>query len=75
MASPPPTNSSATLAPDTRAPGAQVRAGVLGIGAYAPEDVITNLAFGGADKKLLHVVAGKSVFRIPVAVAGYSLYP
>lgn len=40
-----------------------------------PEDVITNLAFGGPDKKLLHVVAGKSVFRIPVAVAGYSLYP
>ena len=40
-----------------------------------PEDVITNLAFGGPDKKLLHVVAGKSVFRIPVTVAGYSLYP
>src|SRR5438445_120770 len=42
MASPPPTNSSVTLAPDTPAPGVQVRAGVLGIGAYAPEDVITN---------------------------------
>jgi len=40
-----------------------------------PEDVITNLAFGGSDKKLLHVVSGKSVFRIPVAIAGYSLYP
>lgn len=40
-----------------------------------PEDVITNLAFGGPDGKLLHVVAGKSVFRIPVGVAGYALYP
>jgi gluconolactonase len=40
-----------------------------------PEDVITNLAFGGPDRKTLHVVAGKSVFRVPVSVAGYALYP
>jgi gluconolactonase len=40
-----------------------------------PEDVITNLAFGGPDRKTLHVVAGKSVFKIPVGVAGYTLYP
>lgn len=40
-----------------------------------PEDVITNLAFGGPDKKLLHVVSGKSVFRVPVNVPGYSLFP
>jgi gluconolactonase len=40
-----------------------------------PEDVITNLAFGGPDKKLLHVVSGKSVFRVPVSVAGYSVFP
>ena len=40
-----------------------------------PEDVITNLAFGGPDRKTLHVVSGKSVFRIPVAVAGYALWP
>jgi len=40
-----------------------------------PEDVITNLAFGGPDRKTLHVVAGKSVFKIPVAVAGYAVFP
>lgn len=39
------------------------------------EDVITNLAFGGSDKKTLYVTAGKSLFKIPTAVAGYSLYP
>ncbi len=40
-----------------------------------PEDVITNLAFGGPDRKTLHVVAGKSVFKVPVAVTGYALWP
>ena len=40
-----------------------------------PEDVITNLAFGGPDRKTLHVVSGKSVFKIPVAVEGYALWP
>jgi len=40
-----------------------------------PEDVITNLAFGGPDKKTLFVTAGKTLFKIPTAVAGYSLYP
>ncbi|MFO0954177.1 MAG: SMP-30/gluconolactonase/LRE family protein, partial [Isosphaeraceae bacterium] len=40
-----------------------------------PEDVITNLAFGGPDRKTVHVTAGKSIFRIPVGVAGYALYP
>ena len=39
------------------------------------EDVITNLAFGGPDRKTLHVVSGKSVFKIPVSVAGYALWP
>jgi gluconolactonase len=39
------------------------------------EDVITNLAFGGPDRKTLYVVAGKAVFRVPVTVAGYALYP
>jgi gluconolactonase len=39
------------------------------------EDVITNLAFGGPDKKTLYVTAGKTLFKIPTAVAGYSLYP
>jgi gluconolactonase len=39
------------------------------------EDVITNLAFGGPDKKTLYVTAGKMLFKIQTAVAGYSLYP
>jgi gluconolactonase len=40
-----------------------------------PEDVITNLAFGGPEKKTLYVTAGKTVYKIQTAVAGYSLYP
>jgi gluconolactonase len=40
-----------------------------------PEDVCTNLAFGGPDRKILHVTSGKTIFRIPTAVAGYALYP
>ena len=40
-----------------------------------PEDLCTNLAFGGPDRKMLHVTAGKSIYKIPVAVAGYALSP
>jgi gluconolactonase len=40
-----------------------------------PEDVVTNLAFGGPDRKTLFVTAGKTIFKIQTAVAGYSLYP
>jgi gluconolactonase len=39
------------------------------------EDVITNLAFGGPDKKTLYITAGKSLFKVQTAIAGYSLYP
>jgi gluconolactonase len=39
------------------------------------EDVITNLAFGGPEKKTLYVTAGKTLFKIRTAVSGYSLYP
>jgi gluconolactonase len=39
------------------------------------EDVITNLAFGGPDKKTLYVTAGKTLFKISTAVSGYSLFP
>jgi gluconolactonase len=39
------------------------------------EDVLTNLAFGGPDKKTLYITAGKTLFKIQTAVAGYSLYP
>jgi 3-oxoacyl-[acyl-carrier-protein] synthase III len=42
MASPPPTNSTVTLAPQRPATGARITAGVLGIGSYFPEGVITN---------------------------------
>jgi gluconolactonase len=39
------------------------------------EDVVTNLAFGGPEKKTLYVTAGKTLYKIETAVAGYSLYP
>ncbi len=38
-----------------------------------PEDVITNLAFGGPERKTLYVTSGKSIFMIPLAVSGYAL--
>jgi gluconolactonase len=38
-----------------------------------PEDLCTNLAFGGPDRKTLHVTAGKSIYKIPLSVAGASL--
>ncbi len=40
-----------------------------------PEDVCTNLTFGGLRCQTLYVTSGKSIFTIPLAVAGYSLYP
>ena len=40
-----------------------------------PEDLITNLAFGGQDKKTLYITAGKSLFKIQTKVAGWSVYP
>ena len=40
-----------------------------------PEDVITNLAYAGPQRKTLYVTAGKTVYRIPVQVSGYALYP
>ncbi len=40
-----------------------------------PEDVITNLAFGGPDRKALYVTAGKTIYRVPVSVEGYALDP
>ena len=38
-----------------------------------PEDVITNLAFGGPQRTILYVTAGKSIFTIPLTVSGYAL--
>lgn len=40
-----------------------------------PEDVITNLAFGGPERKTLLVTAGKTLYRVPVQVPGYALCP
>ncbi len=40
-----------------------------------PENLITNLAFGGPDRKTLYVTAGKTLYRMPVNVAGYAVYP
>jgi gluconolactonase len=40
-----------------------------------PEDLCTNLAFGGPERKTLFVTAGKTVFKIPLAVSGHALYP
>ncbi len=40
-----------------------------------PEDLITNLAFGGPGKKTLYVTAGKTLFKINTRVAGWSVYP
>ena len=31
-----------------------------------PEDVVTNMTFGGGDKKTLYVTAGKSLFKIGI---------
>jgi gluconolactonase len=40
-----------------------------------PEDLITNLAFGGPDRKTLYVTAGKTLYRFPVNVSGHAVYP
>ena len=38
-----------------------------------PEDLITNVAFGGTDHKTLYVTAGKTLYRFPVTVKGHTL--
>ena len=40
-----------------------------------PEDVCTNLTFGGPERKTLFVTSGKTIFQIATAVSGYSLFP
>lgn len=40
-----------------------------------PEDLITNLAFGGPERKTLYVTSGKTVYQFPVQVSGYAIYP
>lgn len=40
-----------------------------------PEDLITNLAFGGPQRRALYVTAGRTIYEVPVSVSGYALYP
>jgi gluconolactonase len=40
-----------------------------------PEDLITNVAFGGRERKTLYVTAGKTLYRFPVNVSGHAVYP
>jgi gluconolactonase len=40
-----------------------------------PEDLITNVAFGGPDRKTLYVTAGKTLYQFPVNVSGYAVWP
>jgi gluconolactonase len=40
-----------------------------------PEDVVTNLAFGGPGRRTLYVTSGKTVYRLPVDGPGYALWP
>lgn len=39
------------------------------------EDVITNLTFGGPERKTLFVTAGKTLYQLPVRVAGAGVWP
>ena len=36
-----------------------------------PEDLCTNLAFGGPGCKTLYVTAGKTIYKVPLAVSGH----
>jgi gluconolactonase len=36
-----------------------------------PEDLCTNLTFGGPGRRTLYVTAGKSIYKVPLAVAGW----
>lgn len=39
-----------------------------------PEDVLTNVTFGGPDLKTLYVTAGKTLFQIRVAIPGFVVH-
>lgn len=40
-----------------------------------PEDVITNVAFGGSDGRTLYITAGKSLFTTRVSAPGQGAWP
>jgi gluconolactonase len=39
------------------------------------EDYVTNLTFGGPERKTLFITAGTSIYKIAVTVSGYAVYP
>ena len=39
-----------------------------------PEDVITNVTFGGSDLRTLYITAGKTLFSIRVNVPGFVVH-
>lgn len=39
-----------------------------------PEDVLTNLAFGGPEKKTLYITAGKTLFTVRVSIPGFVVH-
>jgi gluconolactonase len=39
-----------------------------------PEDP-TNVEFGGPDRKMLYITAGKSLYRIATTMTGFHLWP
>jgi gluconolactonase len=71
------------LIPRTAAETADVPAGVYIVTPQGellgripiPEDVTTNLSFGGPDRKTLYVTSGNTIFQVPLSVSGYALYP
>lgn len=44
------------------------------IGFIATPEVPTNCVFGGADRKMLYVTAGRSLYRIPLTIEGFAVY-
>lgn len=50
-------------------------AGSLQYSIPIPEDVLTNLAFGGSDGRTLFITAGKTIFTTRVPFAGQVAYP
>jgi len=40
-----------------------------------PEDYVTKLAFGGPGRRTLLVTAGTGIYKVPITVSGYAVYP
>ncbi len=40
-----------------------------------PEDMVTNCAFGGADRKTLYITAGHKLWSVPVTTPGFTRWP